>query len=202
MLSNIRSLGIQSLILYRNAAVNTLLKDETSRPSNTKLMVSEVEEWGTLIEDIAQDLKASWVVDVDTTWPTHRWKFLAKKILFETNYIGPLADAPPKTTQVNTYGFKGCSDFNRSWALITPSVGPARPLAITSIEEKSYLGIMPGKIGFGGVCFPRAVVGPDGLWLDLERGSRGRKGILLRLPKQRLSTNAMSMSHGSTRRMR
>ena len=93
MLSNIRSLGIQSLILYRNAAMNTLLKDETSRPTNTRLMVSEVEEWGTLIEDIAQHLKASCVVDVHTTWPTHRWKFLAEKILFETNCIEPLANA-------------------------------------------------------------------------------------------------------------
>ena len=55
-------------------------------------MVPEVEEWGTLIEDIAQHLKASCVVDVDTTWPTHRWKFLAKKILFETNCIEPLAN--------------------------------------------------------------------------------------------------------------
>ena len=179
MLSNIRSLGIQSLILYRNAAMNTLLKDETSRPINARLMISEVEEWGTLIEDIAQHLKASCVEDVDTKWPTHRWKFLAEKILFETNCIEPLANAPPKATQVDTYGYKGYSDFNRSWALMTPSVGPARPLAITSIEEKSYLGIMPGKIRFGGVCSPRAVVGPDGLWLDLE----GEEGCLAKIPE-------------------
>ncbi len=49
---------------------NTLLKDKTSRSTNTRLTVSEVEEWGTLIEDIAQHLKASRVVDVDATWPT------------------------------------------------------------------------------------------------------------------------------------
>ena len=116
MLSNIRSLGTQSLILYRNAAMNTLLKDETSRPTNTRLMVSEVEEWGTLIEDIAQHLKASCVVDVHTTWPTHRWKFLPEKILFETNCIEPLANAPTKTIHVDTYGFRGYGDFNQPWA--------------------------------------------------------------------------------------
>ena len=50
----------------------------------------------------------------------------------------------------------------------TPSVGLASLLAITTIEEKSYLGIMPGKIRFGALSSPRAIVGPDGLWLDLE----------------------------------
>ena len=62
---------------------------------------------------------------------------------------------------------------------MTLSVGPARPLAITSIEEKSYLGIMPGNVRFGGVCSPMAYVGPDGLWLVLE----GEESCLAKIPE-------------------
>lgn len=38
--------------------------------------------------------------------------------------------------------------------------------------------IVPGKIRFGGVSSPSAIVGPDGLWLDLE----GKQGCLAKVP--------------------
>ena len=72
--------GIQSLVLSQNGTMNTLLRNEMSRPADSRLLVSEVEEWGTLIEEIARHLKASCTVDVETTWPTHRWRFFAEKI--------------------------------------------------------------------------------------------------------------------------
>ena len=38
---------------------------------------------------------------------------------------------------------------------------------------------MPRKIRFGRVCLPRAVVGPDSLWLDLE----GEERCLAKIPE-------------------
>ena len=60
-----------------------------------------------------------------------------------------------------------------------PSVGLARLLANPTIEEKSYLGIMPGKIRSGGVSSPSATVIHDGLCLDLE----GEEGCLAKIPE-------------------
>ena len=180
MLSHLRAAGIQSLVLYRNGTMNTLLRNEIFRPADSRLRVSEVEEWGTLVEEIATHLQVSCTIDVEMTWPAYRWRFLAEKIQFEGDCINEfLANATPKATHLDAYGFKGYSDLNRSWALMIPSVGPARPLAITAIEEKSYLGIMPGKIRFGGVCSPSAIVGPGGLWLDLE----GEEACLAKIPE-------------------
>ena len=39
-------------------------------PADSRLLDSEVDEWGMLIEDIARHLKASCTVDVGATWPT------------------------------------------------------------------------------------------------------------------------------------
>ena len=86
--------------------MNALFEAETSRPTNTRLMLSEVEERGALIEDVAQHLKVSCIADVDTTRPTHRWKFLAEKVFFGIDCIEPLASAPPMTDQIDTCGFK------------------------------------------------------------------------------------------------
>ena len=115
MLSNIRAAGIQSLVLYRNGTMNTLLRNEMLKPADSRLMVSEVEEWGTLIEEIAGHLKASCTVDVEATWPTYRWRFLAEKIRFERECTEPLVNVTPKATHLHAYGFKGYSDLNRSW---------------------------------------------------------------------------------------
>lgn len=57
MLSSLRAAGIQSLVLYRSGTMNTLLRNEMFRPVDSRLLVSEVEEWGTLIEEIARHLK-------------------------------------------------------------------------------------------------------------------------------------------------
>ena len=138
MLNHLRAAGIQSLVLYRNKAMNTLLRNEMFRSADSRLQVSDVEEWGTLVEEIAKHLQASCTVDVELTWPAYRWRFLAEKIQFEGDCISDLpAHATPKATHFDAYGFKGYSDLNRSWALMIPSVGPARPLAITAIKENS-----------------------------------------------------------------
>lgn len=47
-LSNIRAAGIQTLVLYRNGTMNTLLRNEMFRPADSRLRVSEVEEWSTM----------------------------------------------------------------------------------------------------------------------------------------------------------
>ena len=117
MLSNIRAAGIQSLVLYRNGTMNTLLRSEIFRPTDSRLLVSEVEEWGTLIEEIAAHLKTSCTIDVEVTWPTYRWRFLAEKIQFERDCTELLANATPKATHVDAYGFRGYCDLNRSWVL-------------------------------------------------------------------------------------
>ena len=85
MLSDVRAAGIQSLVLHRNGTMNTLLRNEMFRPADSRLLVSEVEEWGTLIEKFARHLKASCTADVETTWPTYRWRFLAEKIQFHNS---------------------------------------------------------------------------------------------------------------------
>ena len=163
MLSNLRASGIQSLVLYRNGTMNTLLRNEVFRPADSRLRVSEVEEWGTLIEEIATHLQASCTVDVETTWPTHWWRFLTEKILFKRLCTEPLADATPKATHLDAYGFKGHSDLNRSWIPITVSVGPARPLTATKDITRYHA----RQDSFLGGESPSAIVGPDGLWPDL-----------------------------------
>ena len=97
--------------------MTTLPSNEMLKPADSRLVVSEVEEWGTHIEEIARLLKASCTVDVKAIWPTYRRRFLTEKIRFERECTEPLANVTPKATHLDTYGFKGYSGSNNGFTI-------------------------------------------------------------------------------------
>lgn len=44
---------------------------------------------------------------------------------------------------------------------------------VTSVEEGTIFGVMPGKVRYRGVVGHEAIQGPDGLWLELEKKENG-----------------------------